>query len=164
MAKLDKDLMERLMNLNLKITQEKDFVKKITIISDAIRDIIKADRCSIFVHDKNSKSFWTVHADGISYLELPDDRGIISKAYNTRKTLIDNNVEANPSAVKSVDLKYKTKSIISMPVFGFNDECIGIVQLLNKNSDEGFSDTDQKILLFLVKHFTTFIQLIVQEN
>ncbi len=164
MAKLNKDLMEKLMKLNLRITEEKDFAKRITIISDAIKDIIKADRCSIFVHDNNSKSFWTIHSDGISYLELPDNKGIISKAYSTRKTIIDNNIETNSSAVKSVDLKYKTKSIISMPVFGFDDECIGVVQLLNKDSDEGFSDTDRKVLHFVVQHFTTFIQLIVQEN
>jgi adenylate cyclase len=164
MVKLDKDLMENLMNLNLEITQEKSFAKKISIISNTIKKILKADRCSIFVHDKNSKSFWTVHADGISYLELPDNRGIISEAYNTRQTIVDNNVESNPSAVKSVDLEYITKSIISMPVFGFDDECIGIIQLLNKYNDNGFTQEDQKVLLFLVKHFTTFIQLIVQEH
>ncbi len=164
MVKLNKDLMERLMKLNLEIIQENDLVKKITIISDSIKDIIKADRCSIFVHDNNSKSFWTIHADGISYLELPDNKGIVSKAYNTRHTIIENNVQENAQAVQSVDLEYKTKSIISMPVFGFDDECIGIIQLLNKHSDDGFSEIDKKLLQFLVKHFTTFIQLIVQEN
>lgn len=164
MATLDKNSMEKLMQLNLQVAQEDDFAKKIVIISDAIKDIINADRCSIFVHDKNSKSFWTVHADGISYLELPDNRGIISKVYNTKQIIIDNHVQKTSHAVKSVDLRYVTKSIISMPILGFDKECIGVVQLLNKNNDEGFSDRDKKVLQFVVNHFTTFIQLIVHEN
>lgn len=164
MAKLDKNLMDKLMSLNMAIMEEKDFAKKISIISNTIKEILKVDRCSIFVHDKNSKSFWTAHLDGISYLELPDDRGIISDVFNTKKTIIDNDVASNPKAVKSVDLEYVTKSIISMPILGFDEECIGIVQLLNKHNEEGFDEMDEKVLQFVMKHFTTFIQLIVQEN
>ena len=164
MAVLDKNSMEKLMRLNLQLAQEKDFAKMVVVISNAIKDMINADRCSIFVHDKNSKSFWTIQADGINYLELPDSRGIVSKVYNTKEIIIDNNVERTPYSVKKVDLRYVTKTMISMPILGFDEECIGVVQLLNKNNDEGFSDTDKKILQFVVNHFTTFIQLIVHDN
>lgn len=164
MAKLDKNMMAKLMELNVKITQEKDFSKKIVIMSDAIKNIINANRCSIFVHDKNSKSFWTVHTDGISYLELPDDQGIISKVYNEKKIIIDNDVEKTSYSIKNVDQRYVTKTILSMPILGFDEECIGVVQLLNKNNDIGFSDIDIKVLEFVINHFRTFIQMIVYDD
>ncbi len=164
MAKLDKNMMAKLMELNVKITQEKDFSKKIVIMSDAIKNIINANRCSIFVHDKNSKSFWTVHTDGISYLELPDDQGIISKVYNEKKIIIDNDVEKTSYSIKNVDQRYITKTILSMPILGFDEECIGVVQLLNKNNDIGFSDIDIKVLEFVINHFRTFIQMIVYDD
>jgi len=163
-AKLDKNMMAKLMELNVKITQEKDFSKKIVIMSDAIKNIINANRCSIFVHDKNSKSFWTVHTDGISYLELPDDQGIISKVYNEKKIIIDNDVEKTSYSIKNVDQRYITKTILSMPILGFDEECIGVVQLLNKNNDIGFSDIDIKVLEFVINHFRTFIQMIVYDD
>ena len=164
MATLDKDSMAKLMELNTKITRKTDFLTKISIISEAIKDIIKADRCSIFVHDKNTNSFWTVYADEISYIELPDDQGIISEVFKTKKTIIDNDIQLNQNAIKSIDSTYITKSLISMPILGFNDECIGVVQLLNKYDDEGFNEKDKTILQFVVNHFTTFIQMIVLEH
>ena len=164
MATLDKNSMEKLMQLNVKIAQEKDLTKKIVIISDAIKKIINADRCSIFVHDKNSKSFWTVHADGISYLEIPDDKGIISKVFKSKEIIIDNDADKTSHSIKSVDHRYITKTILSMPILGFDKECIGVVQLLNKNNDDGFSDKDIKVLEFVINHFTTFIQLIVYDD
>jgi len=164
MATLDKDSMAKLMELNTKITRKTDFATKIQIISDAIKDIAKADRCSIFIHDNKSNSFWTIHSDGISYIELPDTKGIISDVFITKKTIIDNNLSDTKHAIKSIDAQYITKSIISMPILGFDDECIGVVQLLNKYNDEGFNDTDKRTLQFVVNHFTTFIQMIVQEH
>ncbi|MEA3552975.1 MAG: GAF domain-containing protein [Campylobacterota bacterium] len=164
MATLDKNSMEKLMELNVKIAQEKDFSKKIVIISDAIKKIINAQRCSIFVHDKNSKSFWTVHADGISYLEIPDDKGIISKVFKSKEIIIDNNAQTSSHSIKNVDHRYVTKTILSMPILGFDKECIGVVQLLNKNNEDGFSDKDIKVLEFVINHFTTFIQLIVYDD
>ncbi|MEA3289028.1 MAG: GAF domain-containing protein [Campylobacterota bacterium] len=161
---LDKNTMEQLMQLNIKIAHENDFGQKIVLIAGSIKNIINADRCSIFVHDKKSKSFWTVHSDGISYLEIPDDKGIISDVYRTKQVFIDNDVSNNQKAVKSVDFEYITKSIISMPVLGFDQECIGVVQLLNKNSENGFDQSDVKVLQFVLNHFTTFLQMIVQEN
>jgi len=164
MATLDKDSMAKLLELNIKITRKTDFVEKISIISDTVKEIIKADRCSIFVHDNNSHSFWTIHTDGISYIELPDSKGIISEVFNTKQTIIDNNVSSNKQAIQSIDAQYITNSIISMPIMGFDETCIGVVQLLNKYDDAGFNDMDKKTLQFVVNHFTTFIQIIAQEN
>ena len=164
MATLDKNTMERLMELNIKIAQEKDLSKKIIIISDTIKNIINADRCSIFVYDKNSKSFWTIHTDGVSFLEIPQDKGIISKVFKSKKIVIDNNVKNKHHYAENINNRYITKTIISMPILGFDKECIGVVQLLNKNNDDGFTQKDVKILEFVVNHFTTFIQLIAYEE
>lgn len=161
---LSKDAMAKLMELNTKIVRKESFENKITIIADTVKDIIHADRCSIFVHDKKSKSFWTIHADGISYIEIPDNKGLISKVYETKETVIENNIQQNSNAIKSVDGDYVVDSMLSIPIFGFDNECIGVVQVLNKYSEDGFNELDIKTLKFVVNHFTTFIQLIVQEN
>jgi transcriptional regulator with GAF, ATPase, and Fis domain len=161
---LSKDAMAKLIELNTKIVRKESFENKITIIADTVKDIIQADRCSIFVHDKKSQSFWTIHADGISYIEIPDSKGIISKVFQTKEIVIENNLLQNTNAIKSVDGDYIVESMLSVPIFGFDNECIGVVQVLNKFSEDGFDELDIKTLKFVVNHFTTFIQLIVQEN
>lgn len=160
---LSKDAMEKLMEISKKVVEVKSLEEKITIITDAVKEIINADRCSIFVHDNKTKSFWTIHADGISYIELPDSMGIISTVYNSKKPTIENNIDKNEQAIKSID-GYQTLSMISMPIFGYDNECIGVVQLLNKHSESGFNETDIKVLQFVMNHFTTFIQMIVYEH
>lgn len=161
---LNHDSMAKLLEISGKIVQKKSLEEKICVITDTVKSIICADRCSIFVHDKKTKSFWTIHADDISYIELPDSMGIISKVYENKEIILDNNVDQNLDAIKSVDNDYKTLSMLSMPIFGYDNECIGVVQLLNKHDEDGFNETDVKVLQFVMNHFTTFIQMMVYEN
>jgi hypothetical protein len=77
--------LNKLLSLNKELVLEDDFSKKIKLISSAIKDIIEADRCSIFIHDDSTNSLWTIYVDGISYIEVPDDMGIVSEVYNSKK-------------------------------------------------------------------------------
>lgn len=166
MSGLKKESLDELVKLNLELSKEVDFTKKINMISNTIRDIIKADRCTLFVHDKKAKTFWTSYVDGVSYIEIPDDKGIVSQVYNTRKTIIENNVEKNSSFYNNIDNSsgYITKSIIAVPIFGFSNECIGVIQLLNKAYGEEFNKEDEDVIFFVAKHFCAYIQMIIQEN
>jgi transcriptional regulator with GAF, ATPase, and Fis domain len=166
MSGLKKEILDQLVKLNVELSKEVDFTKKIDLISDRLREIIKADRCTIFVHDKKSNTFWTTYADGISYIEMPDDKGIVSQVFKNKKTIIENQLGNNTNHHARVDEStgYVTKSLISSPILGFNNECIGVVQLLNKAYDQDFTKEDEEIINFVLNHFSAFIQMIVQEN
>jgi putative methionine-R-sulfoxide reductase with GAF domain len=53
--------------------------------------------------------------------------------------------------------------MLAMPIIGFGGECIGVVQLLNKDNDF-FSEKDIQVLQFVVNHFTAFVQSMVLEH
>jgi len=158
--------LEKLMALNSRLGSETDLVEKVRLISTTIRDIIRAERCTLFVHDRHTRTFWTVYADGISYIELPDDRGIIGKVCRERQTVVENDVENNPGFFEGIDRStgFRTHSVLAMPIIGFGDECIGIVQLLNKHDGEIFTEKDIKILQFVLNHFAAFVQSMVHEH
>ncbi len=158
--------LDKLMSLNAKLGNDTDLVKRITIISRTIREIIGAERCTLFVRDRNVGSFWTAYADGINYIEIPQGRGIVSEVCSTGETLIENDVESHEGFDGRVDESsgFSTRSMLAMPVRGFGGECIGVVQLLNKYDDEPFGEGDEKVLQFVINHFAAYIQSMVHEH
>jgi putative methionine-R-sulfoxide reductase with GAF domain len=157
--------LEKLMAINTRLGADTDLVKKIHLIADTIRDILRVERCTIFVWDKNTRSFWTAYADEIGYIEIPDDRGIVSKVCQTKEMVVENDVQQSQNFFKKVDKSsgFQTRSMLAMPIIGFGGECIGVVQLLNKDNDF-FSEKDIQVLQFVVNHFTAFVQSMVLEH
>lgn len=51
----------RLLELNKKLVLEDDFTKRIELISASIKDILKVDRCTIFINDETTNSLWSVY-------------------------------------------------------------------------------------------------------
>jgi GAF domain-containing protein len=158
--------LDKLMSLNARLGSDTDLVNRINLISKTIREMVRAERCTLFVYDKNTHSFWTAYADGISYIEIPEGEGIVSEVCRSKKTAIENDVEQRTMFDDKIDQSsgFQTKSMIAMPVIGFGGECIGVVQLLNKYDDEPFSENDAKILQFVISHFAAYVQSMTQEQ
>ena len=52
-----------------------------------------------------------------------------------------------------------------MPIMGYDNRCLGVIQLLNKLDDKsGFNEDDSKILKFAISHIATFVELLFREN
>jgi GAF domain-containing protein len=168
MAKeIDKRKLNRLLDLNKKIVLENDFSKRIKLISDSVKEIIKVDRCTIFIHDDDTKSFWSVYIDGVSFIEVPDDKGIASEVYKTKKTILVNDVSKDPHFNSIVDKGsgYITKSILAVPIRGYGEKILGVMQLINKiDGSGGFDDEDVKILGYIIGHISAYLEIMVQEK
>jgi len=168
MAKeIDKRKLNRLLELNKKIVLENDFSKRIKLISDCVKEIIKVDRCTIFIHDDDTKSFWSVYIDGISFIEVPDDKGIASEVYKTKKTILVNDVSKDPHFNGIVDegSGYIAKSVLAIPIIGYGEKFLGVMQLINKiDGSGGFDDEDVKILGYVIGHISAYLEIMVQEK
>ncbi len=164
---IDKRKLNRLLDLNKKIVAQDDFSKRIKLISDSIKEILKVDRCTIFIHDKASKSLWSVYIDGVSYIEVPDDKGIASEVYKTKKTVVINDVQKNAKFNSSVDMGsgYTTRSILAVPIIGYGGKVLGVMQLVNKiDGSDGFNEEDEKILGYVIGHVSAYLEVMDQEK
>lgn len=152
--------------MNLILASSRDIVEKIRIISDTIKALIGVDRCTIYVHDPESKTFWSAYIDGLSYLEIPHDKGIVSQVFRTGEEVIVDNTEKEQGHFRAVDRStgYQTRSIISVPVFGYQQRCIGVLQLINKLDGETFSREDSSILQQVSRHIASFVEYIVRKH
>ncbi len=156
--------LNKLLQLNKNLIFEDDFTKKIEMISNSVKEIIRADRCTIFIHDKGTKSLWSIYIDGISYLEIPDDIGIASEVFKTKKIIIENDAQNSDKFNSKVDLGtgYTTKSILSVPILGYGSKILGVMQLINKlDNNSKFDDSDVEILNYIMTNLSAFLEIMI---
>jgi len=163
--KISERRLNRLLELNKKLVLEDDFTKKIDIISTSIKDILKVDRCTIFIHDASTKSLWSVYVDGVSYIEIPDTKGIASEVFKTKKSMVVNDAQNNPLFNKDVDKSsgYTTKAILAVPIMGYGDRVLGVMQLINKLDGTGkFTEEDESVLEYVMGHVSAYLEQMIQ--
>jgi transcriptional regulator with GAF, ATPase, and Fis domain len=138
-----------------------DFLEKIRAISDTIKSALGADRCTIFIHDPKTKTFWSAYIEGISYVELPDNSGIVHEIYEQNQAQIINNVQANEDYNDTVEKNtgYVIHSMIAAPIIDDRQQPIGVIQILNKVDNEPyFDDADKAIVTNILHHIIDYTE------
>ena len=109
----------------------------------------------------------------ITGLRLPATAGIVGKTIMTRSSQIVRDVREDPDFAREVDKDtgFVTRSILCAPLL-VQDQCIGALELINKNSVDGlFDQRDENILVALASTAALAIhnarmaeRLVVQER
>ena len=141
------------------LLEKKTLVEGLPLISSYAKRVIGADRCSIFIHDKPDKIFWTTLSDGVDKIMIPDDKGLVGYTLEEKKPIVSNDPYHHPHFLSDVDKEtgYTTTSIITAPVFTSKREIIGVLQLINK--EDGFDKDDVKFMIFFAHYISGFLEL-----
>lgn len=143
----------------------KDLVRIATLdeglpfISDKAKEIIGADRCSVFILDSDMNQLWTTIADGVERIVVPFDMGLAGHTIRTQKPILENDAYANPNFLSDIDAQtgYYTQNILTSPVINSDREVLGVFQLLNK--EEGFTKEDLEFITFFSHYVSGFLEL-----
>jgi len=146
--------LETLLRLGKAIQMESDLDGLLLSISSLAREMLEADRCSIFLHDVRSNELWTKVAHGVdTEIRIPADKGVAGMAFlsSEMQIVVDayNDFRFNPSV--DVETGYQTKTILAMPLLDRQGEVLGVFQALNKQN--GIFSTYDGELLLLVSHY-----------
>jgi Nif-specific regulatory protein len=78
------------------------------------------------------------------------DEGIAGWVVKNNRSLIVNDVENDPRYSPNVQLStgYKTRNMLAVPM-RVKDECIGVIEILNKQGETGFTLSDLEVLEIL---------------
>jgi adenylate cyclase len=123
-------------------------------VMDQARDLLKADRSTIFLICNETGELWTkvATADESKMVEIriPANKGIAGYVASTGEILNIPDAYQDPRFDPSTDRRtgYVTRNILCMPVFNSDAELIGVTQLINKHSGS-FSNSDE----FFMKAF-----------
>ena len=128
-------------------------------IATYVKEVVGAERCSIFIFDQVKNELWTTLADGVERIVIPSDKGLVGYTIKQKKPIITNDAYNHPEFLAEIDEQtgYTTKNIITAPIFGSNREIIGVMELLNKEG--GFDDEDMRFMVFFAHFVSGFIEL-----
>ena len=145
-----KDPLIALVNIGQAVAAEKNIDLLIKTIAEETQTAMKADRCTIYLYDKENNELYSKVATGLDTKELriPADRGLAGHVLKTGETINIKDAYTDPRFNPDVDKKtgYRTKTILCMPIKNFNQEIIGVFQVLNK-FDEYFTPDDEDLLI-----------------
>lgn len=105
-------------------------------IMDTTKDLLSADRCTLFVYDEKTGELWSQVAQGLETQEIrfPSHLGIAGTVFTTGETINIPEAYSDDRFNPEVDKKtgYCTRSILCQPVNNKTGVTIGVTQVLNK--------------------------------
>lgn len=144
------DPLVALLRIGQTVSAETDIDVLLEVIAQETKSAIQADRCSVFLYDREKNELWSKVALGMESEEIrfPADKGLAGHVVQTGETINIKDAYSDERFNKEIDLKtgYITKTILCMPIKNLNQEIIGAFQVLNKMGG-GFSEEDEDLLV-----------------
>ena len=142
------ELLELIFNYITKIASIHDPDKLLVEVAKMGRDIVKADRCSVWMLERETDTLWTKVAHGVDGIRIPANSGIVGEVISSAEAKIINDVYADAHFNRSVDEEtgYKTETMMVLPIHNSAGEVVGAMQVINKKDESGFSQEDLRHL------------------
>lgn len=144
------DPLVSLVKISRSITALTDIDELLKVIAEETRNAIQADRCTVFLWDKDTNELWSKVALGVENKEIrfPADKGLAGYVVQTGETLNITDAYSDSRFNPEVDKNtgYVTKTILCMPIMNNSHEIIGAFQVLNK-IDGVFTKNDEDLLI-----------------
>lgn len=145
-------MLKLIFDYTAKIANTNDIDKVLMYMADMGREMIVADRCTVWLLDKERNELWTRVAHGVDEIRIPADNGLVGHAIKTEQAIFIDDAYANEEyrdVLKEGALKvdsqtgYRTKAIIVVPFRNNDGEIFGAYQAINKMTKSGvFSSKD----------------------
>ena len=124
--------------------------------------VIGADRYNLFLHDQETDELWTpvsVGKEGRN-VRIPAGRGISGYSFRTGETVNLKDAYADPRFYKPADVEtnYRTKTMLSMPLYNRSGNVFGVIHLTNKKKGM-FTGEDEVFLKLFNNHASVFIEM-----
>jgi len=144
------DPLVSLVKIGRSITAVTDIDVLLKVIAEETKIAIQADRCTVFLLDKEKNELWSKIALGIesSEIRFPADKGLAGYVVKTGEPLNITDAYQDERFNPDIDKKtgYHTKTILCMPIKNNNQEIIGAFQVLNKQNGV-FTKSDEDLLV-----------------
>ncbi len=147
---IDRDPLIALLKIARTISAEINIDKLLKTIAEQARYALNADRCTVFLIDKEKKELWSKIALGLEETEIrfPIDRGLAGSVVLSGETVNIKNAYKDKRFNPDIDLQtgYRTSTILCMPIRNLKYEIIGVFQVINKFNGS-FTKPDEDLLI-----------------
>lgn len=122
-----------------KIAAEHKTDSLLVLMADLGRQIVQADRCSLWLIDEERNELWTKVAHGVDELRIPMSAGFVGYSLKTGEPVLVEDAYCDARFDRRSDLKngYHTTSVMTIPLES-DDRVMGVFQAINKVGDNVF--------------------------
>jgi len=149
--------LEELQRATQEIVSEENLFDLLDKILYSAMNVLKAENGSLLLLDEDTSElvFALVHGDIQQELRgyrIPGNEGIAGWVASQAEPLIVNNPRQDRRFSSHIDTRFdfSTRSIICVPMMT-RDKMVGVIELLNKQDNEAFIETDTNLLSILAQ-------------
>jgi len=108
--------------------------------------VLDCERFTVFVNEPLANALRSRLATGGHEIRTPADRGIAGATLRSNHVIKVDNAPADPRFYDAIDRQtgFRTRSVLSVPLRGIDDDTIGVLELLNKRTG-AFSEADEEL-------------------
>ena len=132
------------------LVAERDLDRLLKMIVDSAARVVEADRCSLFLVDRERGEMWSKVAQGVTMKEIrfPLGRGIAGAVAASNRSENIPDAYEDPRFNRDFDKQtgYRTRAILAVPMRSAEGEVVGVLQALNKIGGLPFSVEDEELL------------------
>ena len=133
---LEAAALNQILDVTRKLAAPFDLETMLSEVVNAARSILNADRGTVFLYEDRTDELYIKVATGMDAIRIPADKGIVGESAQTRKLINVPDCYADDRFNRDIDRKsgYKTRCMLTIPLIGYEDSLIGVLQILNKNN------------------------------
>jgi len=127
-----------------------DIDKLIPMIMSRAKDILRAERCSLFLVEPGKKFLITHFHGGLDKaIKISIQRGIVGFTAVTGQVVNIEDAYSDSRFDRTVDEStgYHTKSILTVPIYNNRGEITGVTEMINKTGSPHFTDDDVRMMM-----------------
>jgi len=132
------------------LVAERDLDRLLKMIVESAARVVEADRCSLYLVDRERGEVWSKVAQGVSIKEIrfPLGRGIAGAVAQLNRSENIPDAYEDPRFNRDFDKQtgYRTRAILAVPMRSVDGEVVGVLQALNKAGEIAFSSEDEELL------------------
>ena len=143
--------LQSILDVAKQMAAERDLDNLLPLILNHAANVVSADRCSIFILDRERKELWSKVAQGAKdEIRLPVGSGIAGTVAQTGTVINIEDAYQDERFNRFFDDKtgYRTHTILAVPMRDANGEVVGVIQALNRKQGT-FNSEDEELLLAL---------------
>jgi response regulator RpfG family c-di-GMP phosphodiesterase len=150
-----------------KIADEKNLDRLLMLMADMGREMVIADRCALWLLDRDKNELWTKVAHGVSEIRIPSHTGLVGNAVQKGESIFIDDAYLDERHNKEVDKTtgYVTKAILVIPFKNNHGEVMGAYQAINKmTTSQVFSSQDAEHLTLAASYAGKSIEAAILLN
>jgi phosphoserine phosphatase len=136
-----------------------DLMTMLSEVTAAARQVLRADRASVWLHDAPSDELVLKVATDVRDVRIPLGTGMVGACARERRMINVPDCYADARFDPSVDIRtgYRTRCALTLPLIDYKGELVGVMQVLNRR-DGVFDEGDEELATALAAQCAVALQ------